>query len=769
MKKVIFDAKGSIRGQLVFQRLICLSISVAIIIMGLSVSACKKKADATISIDSANLYQTQVETVLGENQLCSILLSGEDTSFVLSEEMNVDDYLKIESGMAILWHDSLHVGISELDESYQLVRTTTFEKEEEEIPVKLWIDDASGYTVLLEKSNIDAWSCSYYLATPQGESVPLAALDDAFLIDALRDASGNLCVLLSDRVILFDQNGQTIYESFFADDQYATAFALGSDDWIYVACNDDSGKVYICSLDQAKGTIIQSSEIRDCPMTSFSSLYGISSGLEDCIVMQSSDGIMEYNLVSGEMMTLCYFSDSEIAVSDGMPLVFDGNRSIYAFGSLALLSNDADTASGEYNLVHLTLSEASTNRETITLGILSQGESEIDIESIVRLFNRNSTEFEISIIYYADYSACNTDEDFDAEYERARGALELAFLSSDAPDVLYLYSDDMYNLEDSGMLLDLNQLAKEDRTFSEDEYVENIWRAGEEDGFRYWITPFVSINGLVSSTAVCESNCGMSLQEMADISEQTGTDIFAGETCSGYLYNLYLGIENEYVDKEGNTARFDSQSFVDMLTFIHDQGESETSVTNSDGSEKSLFYPFEVSDIGYYLSLCDISNLGLAYNGYPDTDTCNPLISAPAYFGISSSTQNQDGAWSFLSFMLSNTVQNASRSLGGECIPIKVSAFEQMISTGTENFANGSGSYIMTDTGSVGLPDLAVTDEILDQYRSIVYSAEAYQVIDWTIYDIVMEETEPYFEGDKTAAEVSAIIQNRVQTYLDEK
>ena len=82
---------------------------------------------------------------------------------------------------------------------------------------------------------------------------------------------------------------------------------------------------------------------------------------------------------------------------------------------------------------------------------------------------------------------------------------------------------------------------------------------------------------------------------------------------------------------------------------------------------------------------------------------------------------------------------------------------------------NGSGSYIMTDTGNVGVPDLAVTDELLDQYRSIIYSADAYQVIDWTIYDIVMEESKSYFAGDKTAAEVSAIIQNRVQTYLDEK
>ena len=41
--------------------------------------------------------------------------------------------------------------------------------------------------------------------------------------------------------------------------------------------------------------------------------------------------------------------------------------------------------------------------------------------------------------------------------------------------------------------------------------------------------------------------------------------------------------------------------------------------------------------------------------------------------------------------------------------------------------------------------------------------------IDGTVKDIILEETQYFFEGQKTAGEVGKIIQDRVQLYLDEK
>lgn len=53
--------------------------------------------------------------------------------------------------------------------------------------------------------------------------------------------------------------------------------------------------------------------------------------------------------------------------------------------------------------------------------------------------------------------------------------------------------------------------------------------------------------------------------------------------------------------------------------------------------------------------------------------------------------------------------------------------------------------------------------------RNLVYSAELTENYDTTIYNIIMEETEAYFAGQKTAEEVAEIIQTRVQIYVDEK
>ena len=41
--------------------------------------------------------------------------------------------------------------------------------------------------------------------------------------------------------------------------------------------------------------------------------------------------------------------------------------------------------------------------------------------------------------------------------------------------------------------------------------------------------------------------------------------------------------------------------------------------------------------------------------------------------------------------------------------------------------------------------------------------------IDGTVKDIILEETQYFFEGQKTAVEVGKIIQDRVQLYLDEQ
>ena len=61
-----------------------------------------------------------------------------------------------------------------------------------------------------------------------------------------------------------------------------------------------------------------------------------------------------------------------------------------------------------------------------------------------------------------------------------------------------------------------------------------------------------------------------------------------------------------------------------------------------------------------------------------------------------------------------------------------------------------------------------VTEELLQKHRDLLQYAVADSLHNQKIRNIVMEEAVIFFEGEKTLEETCAVIQSRVQLYLDE-
>ncbi len=62
----------------------------------------------------------------------------------------------------------------------------------------------------------------------------------------------------------------------------------------------------------------------------------------------------------------------------------------------------------------------------------------------------------------------------------------------------------------------------------------------------------------------------------------------------------------------------------------------------------------------------------------------------------------------------------------------------------------------------------AATKEQVDRIREMIDTAQPGKIMEEKLYDIIREEAQAYFDGQKSAEDVAALIQNRVQTYLDE-
>lgn len=63
----------------------------------------------------------------------------------------------------------------------------------------------------------------------------------------------------------------------------------------------------------------------------------------------------------------------------------------------------------------------------------------------------------------------------------------------------------------------------------------------------------------------------------------------------------------------------------------------------------------------------------------------------------------------------------------------------------------------------------AAKQEDIDQVRGLIASAKKRQNnVDEELINIISEETEPFFKGQKSASDVSNVIQNRIQVYVNE-
>lgn len=61
------------------------------------------------------------------------------------------------------------------------------------------------------------------------------------------------------------------------------------------------------------------------------------------------------------------------------------------------------------------------------------------------------------------------------------------------------------------------------------------------------------------------------------------------------------------------------------------------------------------------------------------------------------------------------------------------------------------------------------TQEEVDAVWALIKSADKMSgSVDEQLNNIITEETEPFFKGQKSAADTAAVIQNRIQIYVNE-
>lgn len=371
-------------------------------------------------------------------------------------------------------------------------------------------------------------------------------------------------------------------------------------------------------------------------------------------------------------------------------------------------------------------------RETLTMGILGDN----NLEWIVRLYNAKSEKYYIQI---KDYLAEG------ASFSDGVDKLNLDIISGTAPDLINFagFSYDQYAekglLEDIGALMDAETSAD----------ISDYWllEALADDGPLYVVAPGFMLMTYCGLSACFPNSDGCSYSQINDLlTSNPGTSIVGSISPADFLSNCVSSSYDDLIDHKNGVCFFDSENFIQMLELaqssavtaqIYDAGITDMEML---ATRKQLLLPVTLQSIKSMTKLKSNAGQPLAFVGWPTPDGSNGTM---AYLmdpvAINSRSKNKSGAWDFIRYILNDTEVQAAVS--ADCFPISKSAVS---------------GELYDHTAYQKFVDLTENVDLVYQYDS-------------TITDIVTEESAAYFAGDKTAEAVADIIQNRVQTYLNEQ
>ena len=255
----------------------------------------------------------------------------------------------------------------------------------------------------------------------------------------------------------------------------------------------------------------------------------------------------------------------------------------------------------------------------------------------------------------------------------------------------------------------------------------------------------------------------------------------------------FIMLSNDFIDTENATCNFDSPEFIKMLEFCNqfpNEGEGDEidweNATNEEMEEywkeselalrndKALLGDFYLDDLRNYAHAIH-GQFGepIALVGIPTYNGKGANIFTQNSLAIMETSNAKDACWKFICKFFEYKYQSEEYLYE---IPALKSAFTKKLDDTMEDpyFIDEEGkkqtykdTYYSYDE-EIEIPNLTKEErDYLEEY--ILNAGTASFAYDETVYNIITEEAEAYFAGDKTAEQTAEIIQNRVSIIISEQ
>ncbi len=598
---------------------------------------------------------------------------------------------------------------------------------------------------------------------------PLMGSESSYVQQFCVDGKGNY--------YLFDGE-QTIY---VADPELQKICDISVDGWINDLFRSKEGDVYMCAYGESG---LETKKIDLETKSVGARLEGLGSGYGNrnyCTgtsksFMISGEEVALYDVAAATQETLFNWLDVDInsnyiQYTGELP---DGRIwAIYNNYSTETTSSTSGSNVYELVLVKKVKADEVTVKEEITYGTMNL---DWNVKQNIIKFNKSNEKYRIVVKEYEG-------EDWQTGLTQFNADLT----TGNCPDIIELSTINYTQYANKGVLVDLYPYM-EKSGLNKSDYLENILEAYEVEGKLYGIIPQFYVSTTMAKQSMVGDIQGWTLSEMLDfVEEQNPDNVFPyGYRDTIFYYCIYNNID-EFIDWETGKCSFDGPDFIRMLEFAAQFPDSSENivVTEDEGiyarlkANRILLMQQSIGSVQEYQMMNGMFGEKVSYVGYPNNEREGNLIQGTGGFmGISAKSKNKDAAWEFVSSMISEEYQQSlvTENSSGWGFPIKISAletkFEQDMTP--EYYVDENGEQIEQMKTSWGYEDFnmdiyAATQEEVDEVRKLIESAHRFTGnVDQQLVNIMTEETAAFFKGQKSAADTAAVIQNRIQIYVNE-
>lgn len=575
---------------------------------------------------------------------------------------------------------------------------------------------ATEERAFLLTSRYEESGASLTLAAYDGETrellgkYPIEGMENEYFKSFFAVGDKLLAHTAAGTLYIFSQEGQTL--SKFGDEYDAVAVVNGRVIAGKAEEQSEAVTLYELNTETAESTALCQSE------GSFDASY-VS---ESDAILPVGRSVYKVNLESGEREHLFDWGDTGAGIlltPDAFLLDADGNYFI------------ADSFANALYRIHYF--EGEPRRELI-IGC-GEGVTGTYLTKAIAKFNASNTEYLAREKVYKQEEA---------------DKILTELIAGKGPDVLFLGSSlDRESAftrvkVDKGLCVDLMPYLENDPDVSPEDFVPGVLESMTEDGQLYKLAPSFTINTVAAPKALAEEIDEWIPEALRELTENLpeGTTLFNTWERRFFMEDICKLASVRFVDRADGSCSFDSGEFALWLELCRDMEYMGSGTVESAAMLEGVTMPGMAS---YFRR-----SFGDDYEfiGYPSAEGGVSFFSGNVGgFSILRSSTKQDGAWEFIKTLLTPEVQEVLTAFENPAIE---SSFDKMLE---KQMKNENSDF---------------TEEDMQKYRDAVAKSRGRAEGD-AVTDIIKEEAEKYFSGQKTLEDTVAMIQSKAGIYLAEQ